>query len=175
MRAVSERYVYAVVTAGAFIGAPGADDRAIAVSCTGSGPVHLRFYVPNSPAPPSDKDFSVHPPVPSQVQADGTVRITPQGEIDIDNAFRIRDAVDAVLVTAKPPHIVIDLVNVTLIDSVGIGVLVACYHAASACQVPLEAANPSTIVYRQLWISGLVGLFGLATPYHEHGVEPVKH
>ena len=46
----------------------------------------------------------------------------------------------------------------------GIGVLVSCYHAAAACRVPLRAEQPVATVYRQLWIAGLVGLFGLATP-----------
>lgn len=116
----------------------------------------------------------MYPPVPSQVLADGTVRIVPHGEVDLDNAFLIRDAVDAALLGEKPPRIVVDLDAVSLIDSVGIGVLVSCYHAASASGVPLEAANPSTIVYRQLWVSGLVGLFGLATPHHDPAAASVR-
>lgn len=113
----------------------------------------------------------MNPLVASDVLTDGTVRISPLGEIDLDNAFHIREAVDAVLVAAKPPRIVVDLGGVALIDSVGIGVLVACYHAAAACQVPLGAVNPSPMVYRQLWVSGLVGLFGLNTPYREYDAE----
>jgi len=106
----------------------------------------------------------VNLPVTSREHSDGTVRIRPYGEIDLDNAYQIREAVDAVLVASKPAKIIIDLGAVTLIDSVGIGVMVACYHAASACQVLLQAVKPAPLVYRQLWISGLVGLFGLATP-----------
>jgi anti-anti-sigma factor len=105
--------------------------------------------------------------VTSRECSDGTVLISPYGEVDLDNAYLIREAVDAVLLGTKPAKIVLDLSGVSFIDSVGIGVLVACYHAATACRVPLEAAEPSTMVYRQLWISGLVGLFGLATPRRE--------
>ena len=106
-------------------------------------------------------------PVTSHDLSDGTLRILPRGEIDLDNAYLIREAVDAALSKGSARKIVVDLGGVTLIDSVGIGVLVACYHAASVYRVPLEAADPSTMVYRQLWVSGLVGLFGLATPRPE--------
>ena len=103
-------------------------------------------------------------PVTSHELSDGTVRILPRGEIDLDNAYLIREAVDVALSKGAAKKIVVDLGGVTLIDSVGIGVLVACYHAATAYRVSLEAADPSKMVYRQLWVSGLVGLFGLATP-----------
>jgi anti-anti-sigma factor len=98
---------------------------------------------------------------------DGTITVCPKGEVDLGNAYLIREAVDRVLIGHKPRRIVLDLGAVTLIDSVGIGVLVSCYHAAAACRVPLTAMNPSCVVYRQLWVAGLVGLFGLATPRPE--------
>lgn len=107
-------------------------------------------------------------PVTTRLTRDQTALIAPTGEVDLDSAYRIREAVDSALFGSKPARIQIDLGAVTLIDSVGIGVMVACYHAAAACQVPLTAANPSCTVYRQLWVSGLVGLFGLATPHPDH-------
>jgi anti-anti-sigma factor len=94
---------------------------------------------------------------------DGVVEIALQGEIDIDNAYQIRDAVDAVL-TAAPPGIRLDLRQVTLVDSVGIGVLVACYYAAAAGGVIFVVSNPTRTVYRQLWVAGVVGLFGSPEP-----------
>lgn len=91
------------------------------------------------------------------------IEISPQGEVDVDDAYRIRDVVDSVLL--RPPALIrIDLRHVTLIDSVGIGVLVACYHAAAASGVPLTVTNPTLMVYRQLWVAGLVGLLGRPTP-----------
>jgi anti-anti-sigma factor len=100
---------------------------------------------------------------------DDTVTISPHGEIDLDNAYLIREAVDHALTGDKPAGIVIDLASVTLIDSVGIGMLVSCFHTAAASGVRLSVAHPSTIVYRQLWISGLVGLLGLPTPSADGG------
>lgn len=95
--------------------------------------------------------------------ADGVVVITAEGDIDIDNAYQLRDAVDHVLVD-RPAGIRVDLTEVTQIDSVGIGVLVACYYAAAAGQVGFAVDNPTRTVYRRLWAAGLVGLLGSPQP-----------
>ena len=103
-------------------------------------------------------------PITTRQLADGTVEIVPSGEIDLDNAHVMRDAVNDVLTTTTPGCIVLDLRRVMLIDSIGIGILVACFHAAAASGVKLVVSHPSPTVYRQLWVSGLVGLFGCAEP-----------
>lgn len=96
--------------------------------------------------------------------ADGTIKIAVRGEVDVDNAYLIREAVDQALAEPKPAGIVVDLTGVRMVDSVVVGTLVAGFHSATASGVRLVLANPSTIVYRTLWASGLVGLFGLPTP-----------
>jgi anti-sigma B factor antagonist len=93
-------------------------------------------------------------------EADATVLIHPYGEIDADNAHEIRDAVSGLLATSKPPSIVIDMSGVSFIDSVGIGALVGCYHAAAASDIRLLVTNPTDYVHRVLYVSGLLGLFG---------------
>lgn len=103
-------------------------------------------------------------PITTRQLADGTVEIAPSGEIDLDNAYMMNDAVTAVLTSSSPGRICMDLSRVTLIDSIGIGILVACFHAAAASGIKLVVNNPSPTVYRQLWVSGLVGLFGCAEP-----------
>jgi anti-sigma B factor antagonist len=92
--------------------------------------------------------------------ADGSVQITPEGEIDSDNAHEIRDSVSGMLATSRPRSIKVDLAGVSFIDSVGIGALVACYHAAAASNVRLLVTNPTAYVHRVLYVSGLLGLFG---------------
>lgn len=101
------------------------------------------------------------------------VEIIPSGEIDLSNAHQIRDSVTEVLAGQRPEQIRCDLRLVSMIDSVGIGVLVGCYHAAAACQVPFVVVNPNRTVYRQLWVSGLIGLFGSPEPLAGPN-EPVK-
>jgi anti-anti-sigma factor len=107
---------------------------------------------------------TVNMPTTSARLLDGTVHISARGDVDLDTAYLIRDAVDRALAADKPAGIVIDIALVTLIDSVGIGTLVSCFHTAAASGVRLVVTNASTMVYRQLWASGLVGLLGLPTP-----------
>ena len=103
-------------------------------------------------------------PITTRQLVDGTVEIAPSGEIDLDNAHVMREAVNDALTTAAPSKICLDLQRVMLIDSIGIGILVACFHTAAASAVKLVVSHPSPTVYRQLWVSGLVGLLGCAEP-----------
>lgn len=105
--------------------------------------------------------------ISTRPDVDGTVRLHVTGDIDLDNAYQIRDATDLSLTGGLPRRIIIELGSVSFIDSVGIGVLVSCFYAAAAYGLPLEVANPSPLVYRQLWVCGLAGLFGL--PTHQCG------
>jgi anti-anti-sigma factor len=111
----------------------------------------------------------VNLPITSVRLLDGTIQISVRGDIDLDNAYLIREAVDRALAGQRTRGIVVDLAHVEMIDSMGIGTLVACFHAAAASGVRLRLTHPSTIVYRQLWVSGLVGLFGLPTPSADGG------
>ncbi len=95
-----------------------------------------------------------------RVEAVGTVVVQPHGEIDSENAHEIREIVTARLAGNPPAAIKIDLGEVNFIDSVGIGALVGCFHAAAASGVKLTVVNPTSYVHRILYISGLLGLFG---------------
>ena len=103
-------------------------------------------------------------PITTRQLADGTVEIAPSGEIDLDNAHVMRDAVNDVLTSTTPGKICLDLQRVMLIDSIGIGILVACFHAAAASNVKLVVSHPSPTVYRQLWVSGLSASWAAPSP-----------
>lgn len=95
----------------------------------------------------------------------GVVEISPRGEIDLENAHQLRGAIDAALIGAETPRMIrVDLWSVTFIDSVGISALVAGYHTAVVRGARLVVVNPTEFVYRQLYISGLIGLFGAPRP-----------
>jgi anti-anti-sigma factor len=85
----------------------------------------------------------VYLPITTRQLADGTVEIAPSGEIDLDNAHVMRDAVNDVLTSSTPGKICLDLQRVMLIDSIGIGILVACFHTAAASGVKLVVSHPS--------------------------------
>lgn len=95
---------------------------------------------------------------------DGSVEITPQGEIDVDTAHEVREVVTGVMNENRPGHIKLNLRRVSFIDSVGISALVAGFQAAEVGGAKLVIIEPSRFVHRQLWVTGLLGLFGAPDP-----------
>jgi anti-anti-sigma factor len=95
---------------------------------------------------------------------DRTARIAVRGEVDVAAAAELRDAVLAVLARWSPAVIVLDLRWASFIDSTGLGALVAGHKAAAVSGAELRLENLSTFVHRQLWITGLLGLFGYPVP-----------
>ena len=99
------------------------------------------------------------------------MEIAPDGEIDVDTAYGIREAVAAQLAGPRPGRIELNLEHVTFIDSVGISALVSAAQLARVSGAELVIIRPSRFVYRQLWITGLLGLFGSPEPWDAE--EPV--
>jgi anti-anti-sigma factor len=95
--------------------------------------------------------------------ADGVVEITPRGEIDAGNANEVRDAVDAALAGYHPGQVQLNLWLVTLLDSAGIGALVASHGAAALQGAVFVVTNPSRLILRQLRVSGIAALVGAST------------
>ena len=94
----------------------------------------------------------------------GVVEIIPHGEIDLETAPELRGAVDAAFAAEQPDLIRIDLSEVAFVDSVGVSALVGSYHTAKVRGAHLTVTEPSEFVYKQLYISGVVGLFGAPRP-----------
>ena len=103
----------------------------------------------------------------------GVVEVSPMGEIDVENAYGIRDAVADQLAAGRPERIELDMHGVTFIDSVGISALVAAFQLASVSGVKLVVTRPSRFAHRQLWVTGLLGLFGAPEPCGERA-EPAR-
>lgn len=106
----------------------------------------------------------------SELHTESGVRLMPFGEIDMATVGQVRDAIIAVLARDRPPAIVLDLQNVSFIDSTGIGELVRCHRAAAVSGSVLTVENLGPFPRRQLWATGLLGLFGLADQHHDDGV-----
>ena len=97
--------------------------------------------------------------------ANGVVEVAPSGEIDVENAYEIREAVAAQLTEGRlPERIELNMQSVTFIDSVGISALVAAFQLAAVSEVKLLVTRPSRFAHRQLWVTGLLGLFGAPEP-----------
>jgi anti-anti-sigma factor len=73
--------------------------------------------------------------------------------------------VAAQLAGARPGRIELNLEQVTFIDSVGISALVSAAQLARVSGAELVIIRPGRFVYRQLWITGLLGLFGSPEPW----------
>ncbi|MGN9913432.1 STAS domain-containing protein [Phytohabitans sp. LJ34] len=99
--------------------------------------------------------------------SDSGVRLLPFGEIDMATVGQVRDAIIAVLARDKPAAIVLDLRHVSFIDSTGIGELVRCHRAAAVSGSVLTVENLAPFPRRQLWATGLLGLFGMADQHHD--------
>ena len=97
--------------------------------------------------------------------AGGVVEIAPFGEIDVENAYEIREVIAGYLADTHPDRIELDMHEVTFIDSVGISALVAAFQIAAVSGVKLVVTRPSRFAHRQLWVTGLLGLFGAPEPY----------
>ena len=80
------------------------------------------------------------------------------------------------LADGHPSRIELNMQNVTFIDSVGISALVAAFQLAGVSDVKLVVTRPSRFAHRQLWVTGLLGLFGNPQPFNddaEHQGMPV--
>ncbi|MEV6599218.1 STAS domain-containing protein [Actinoplanes sp. NPDC051346] len=102
--------------------------------------------------------------ITTSMRSTSVVEVSPQGEIDVENAYEIKDAVAAQLAAGAPQRIELDMHGVTFIDSVGISALVAAFQLASVSGVKLVVTRPSRFAHRQLWVTGLLGLFGAPEP-----------
>ena len=102
--------------------------------------------------------------ITTSTKADGAVEVALAGEIDLDNAYEIRDAVAAQLAGGRPSRIALNMERVIVIDSVGITALVGAFQLASVGGAKLEVVRPSRFAHRQLWVTGLLGLFGNPDP-----------
>ncbi|HEU4347477.1 MAG TPA: STAS domain-containing protein [Actinoplanes sp.] len=96
--------------------------------------------------------------------AGGAVEISPEGEIDVENADAIKDALATRLAEQRPSRIELNMRHVTFIDSVGITALVSAHQLAGVSGVKLVVTRPSRFAHRQLWVTGLLGLFGNPEP-----------
>ena len=96
-----------------------------------------------------------------------TVEVAPAGEIDVENTYQIKDAVADALAEGTPRRIELNMRDVTFIDSVGISALVSAHQVAGVSGVKLVVTEPSRFAHRQLWVTGLLGLFGNPDPHSE--------
>jgi anti-anti-sigma factor len=95
-------------------------------------------------------------------QADGVIVLDVRGALDAATVDALREALLGTLHSDRPVTMIVDLTFVTFMDSMGIGALVAGYHAAREVGTRFLLRNPSEFVHRQLRVTGLTDMFGLS-------------
>jgi anti-sigma B factor antagonist len=93
---------------------------------------------------------------------DGVVTVRCAGELDLDSARELRDALLGPI-RAGARGVVADLTETTFCDSTVFSVLVEAYRDAAARNVPYAIAAGETAVVRPLQILGLDRLLPLHT------------
>lgn len=94
---------------------------------------------------------------------DGTHLLVLSGEVDLATADKIRDAG---LRCVQSPHcgqLIVDLLDVTFIDSTGLGALVAVRNESEAAGKKLVLHRPDDNVARLLNLTGLDTVFTVET------------
>ncbi len=93
--------------------------------------------------------------------ADGSSVIEAAGEVDVATSPALAAALDA-MIRSGATNIVVDMAQVTFIDSSGLGTLVAALKQAQATNATLTLRNLSTAVRRVFEITDLLETFGAA-------------
>ena len=107
---------------------------------------------------------SVDPPTSELVTvtvstSDTVVRVTAAGEVDSTSAPVLREQIDAVIDNGAP-EFVVDLIQVTFLDSAGLCVLAAAHRRAGERGIRMRVLASSRAVIRPLQITGLWSLLG---------------
>ena len=88
---------------------------------------------------------------------DGVPIVSAQGEIDVSTAPKLRDELSSV--SADSVRVVVDLSEVTFLDSTGLGVLVASWKRYNEAGGTLELVITRPQIVKVLEVTGLSSVF----------------
>ncbi|MBQ6262466.1 MAG: anti-sigma factor antagonist [Clostridia bacterium] len=78
-----------------------------------------------------------------------------KGEIDHHNAKKIRAEIDAEIMKSRPAALVLDLSEVTFMDSSGLGLILGRYSKASDLGIAFSVSNPTGPTQKILDLAGM--------------------
>jgi anti-anti-sigma factor len=84
-----------------------------------------------------------------------TTTVALHGEIDVLTVDQVRVALAGVL-ASRPPELVVELSDLSFIDSTGLGALIAAFQRARDAGVSFRLAHPTPPVRQILVLSGLL-------------------
>ncbi|GIF63906.1 hypothetical protein Ais01nite_19410 [Asanoa ishikariensis] len=89
---------------------------------------------------------------------ENALTVAVAGEVDLDTAGRLEDALQDGIDNAGVTKIVVDLAGVPFLDSTGIRVLLAGRHRAAECGTALIVTRAQPVVRRVLEVMGVFTL-----------------
>lgn len=90
----------------------------------------------------------------------GALSVQVEGELDMRGAELFRDTIDQALDESGVKHIVLNMKNVSFIDSAGLGVILGRYKRISHIGGRMSAVQIQPQVARLLEVSGLFRIIG---------------
>lgn len=102
-----------------------------------------------------DDDFTV-----SSRMRDRSGELAAGGELDMSAAFRLESEFDRLVAAGDVRTVVLDLADVSFVDSAGLGALLSIRERAGQLQISLQIARPSPAVRQILDNTGTTGVLG---------------
>jgi anti-sigma B factor antagonist len=100
-----------------------------------------------------------------------TVRMAVTGQIDMSNASHLRSQAQELVDAGEAAVFELDLAGVSMLDSTGVGMLVAFRSAAQRMGLRFAVVATRPIVYRILQTLGLLEALNVSTPAETNGGE----
>jgi anti-anti-sigma factor len=94
----------------------------------------------------------------------GRTVLTVEGELDLDTVGQLREPAEAELGTGRAQAVVLDLADMTFIDSSGLALLVELCRLGGDAGVQVEIRNVRSGPRRVIAIAGLTSTLGLPPP-----------
>ncbi|WP_067496528.1 STAS domain-containing protein [Actinoplanes sp. TFC3] len=112
-------------------------------------------------------------PVTTLERDNDVATVALHGEVDVLNVDQVRIALVEALETA-PRTIVVDLAQLSFIDSTGLGAIIFGFQRARDEGIDFQLANPSRGVHQILVLSGLLEVVSLKEAKDAKEVKEVK-
>jgi anti-sigma B factor antagonist len=96
-------------------------------------------------------------------RTDGSYLLVLAGEFDVASASDVHKHGFSLINSDRCRRLIVDLMDVSFIDSMGIGALIGLRNAAGAMPVPFTLLDPSARVIKVLEVTGLFDIFDVET------------
>jgi anti-sigma B factor antagonist len=106
---------------------------------------------------PNSRGTRVALDISAETSVDGSTHLVLTGEIDVSSTKMVRDAIGSAFRKRQADALVIDLENVTFIDSTGIAALISGRKLADVCHASYRVINANDLVQKVLEVTGTLG------------------